>query len=58
MYSGEVCPSMRDMPCREDSDNVDVRGVGYKSMDCINLSQDRDWWAPMSIVMNLQAKCW
>jgi hypothetical protein len=34
---------------------VDLREIGWDSMDWIDLAQDRDQWrAPLNMVMNLQ----
>jgi hypothetical protein len=42
----------------EDNDKVNIKGLGCKSMNCSNLSQDGDRRAAVSMVVNLQAKCW
>jgi len=34
---------------------MDIREVGWGSLDWVELAQDRDsWWALVNIVMNLQ----
>jgi hypothetical protein len=34
---------------------MDLREIGWGSVDCIQLAQDRDcWWALVNIVMNLR----
>jgi hypothetical protein len=39
----------------EDSIRMNLREVGYESVDWIHLTQNRDqWWAVVNIVMNLQ----
>jgi hypothetical protein len=42
--------------CRwRDNITLELREIGYGSMDGINLAQDRgQWWALVNIVMNLQ----
>jgi hypothetical protein len=44
-----------------DNIKMDVRQIGLRGMDCIDLSQDRDQWrALVNMVMNLwvHIKCW
>jgi hypothetical protein len=39
----------------EENIKVDLREIGWGSMDWINLAQDRDWWkALVKTVTNLQ----
>jgi hypothetical protein len=39
----------------EDNIKMDLQEVGWRGMDWIDLSQDRDWWwALVNVVMNLQ----
>jgi hypothetical protein len=39
----------------EDNINMDLQGVGFGSVDWIELAQDRDmWWALVTAVMNLR----
>jgi hypothetical protein len=39
----------------EDRIRMDLREIGWESVDCIQLAQDRDWWwALVNMVMNLR----
>jgi hypothetical protein len=39
----------------EDGIRMDLRKIGWGSVDCIQLAQDRDWWwALVNTVMNLR----
>jgi hypothetical protein len=39
----------------EDNIKMDIRGIGWDGMDCIDLAQDRDhWMALVNTVMNLR----
>jgi hypothetical protein len=40
---------------REDGIRIDLREIGWGSVDWIQLAQDRDrWWAVVNTVMNLR----
>jgi hypothetical protein len=43
------------LTCRwEDNIKMDLRAIGWSSIDMMNVAQDRDqWWALVNMVMNL-----
>jgi len=53
-------PEGKSLPGRprhrwEDNIKMDLQEVGWRSMDWIDLTQDRDWrWALVNVVMNLE----
>jgi hypothetical protein len=45
----------RPRPRWKDGIRLDLREIGWESVDWIQLAQDRDWWqALVNTVMNLQ----
>jgi hypothetical protein len=39
----------------ENNIKIDLKEVGYRNMDWIDVSEDRDrWWAPLNVVMNIR----
>jgi hypothetical protein len=48
-------PLGRPRPRWKDGIRLDLREIGWESVDWIQLAQDRDWWqALVNTVMNLQ----
>jgi hypothetical protein len=48
-------PLGRSRRGREDNIKVDLREIGWGSMDCIDVAQDRDRWRTLgNTVMNLR----
>jgi hypothetical protein len=44
------------MPRHRGEDNIkmDLQGIGWGSMECIDLAEDRErWWALVNVVINL-----
>jgi hypothetical protein len=47
-------PAERPTHTWEDNIRMNLREIGWESVDWIHLAQDRDqWWALMNMVMNL-----